>query len=72
MRLALLYSDGSIGVLPVDTSVDRAWDHAADADRNERNPAHFTKVARVSIHIEETLQRSVTENLCATCGNPHN
>lgn len=70
MRLALLYSDGSMGVLPLETSIERAWEHAADADRNERNPAHFTKVARVSIQIEETLSRPAKDAACPTCGTP--
>lgn len=70
MRLALLYSDGSMGILPAETSVERAWEHAADADRNEHNPAHFTKVARVSVQIEEALCPPAREVTCPTCGAP--
>ena len=69
-RIALLYSDGSIGIMPPATSIEKAREEAKDADHNETDPAYFTKVATIEINIVEVLDvpRSEAVKNCPVCG----
>ena len=55
-RFALLYSDGSIGVLEAGTDYLEATRQRDFVDTNEHDPQHFTRVAIVQVTIIEILQ----------------
>lgn len=56
-RFALLYSDGSFGGLRADETLEDALVQAEEADFNERDPAHFTRVLRVTLIENEEIER---------------
>ncbi len=55
LRLAILYSDGTIGVLGRDATREWAMEQKALCDEGETCPAHRCGVAVVDIGIMETL-----------------
>lgn len=55
IRLAILYSDGTIGVLRPGTSREEADRQKAFADAGETDPAHRCGLATVDIQVTETL-----------------
>lgn len=67
-RYALLYSDGSFGILSAGASLEKAREEAAFADHGEAD--HFTRVGRVSIVILEDLgmNSTVADQKCPACG----
>lgn len=72
-RFALLYSDGSFGILSAGASLEKAREEAAFADQNETDPARLTRVGRVSLVILEdfgTLS-PIVEQKCPSCGREH-
>lgn len=70
-RLALLYSDGSMGILSDGATEKSAREDAMFADANETDPAKMTKVVRVRLEITETLVEPKAprrrEGVCACC-----
>lgn len=63
--LALLYSDGSAGILKADASVEDARAERKIADKNEIDRAQMTKIAKVRIELVEMIddpERSPLEN----------
>jgi len=72
-RLALIYSDGSLGLLTEDRSLDHAFKEAKESDFNEHNPANFTKVARVAFEVLEIVTDPDAKGpaTCSTCGALH-
>jgi hypothetical protein len=54
-RLALIHSDGSISVFGKTTTLDYAREESRLADRGEKDPAHFTKIARIEVKILEII-----------------
>jgi hypothetical protein len=71
--LALHYSDDSFGILSAGTSLEKAREEAAFADRGETDPRHFTRIARVSLIIIEDLGTlsPIVEQKCPSCGREH-
>ncbi|TDX64031.1 hypothetical protein EDE12_106177 [Methylosinus sp. sav-2] len=69
-RYALIYSDGSFGILSAGASLEKAREEAAFADQNETDPRHLTKVGRVSLIILEDFGTiaSAAEQKCPSCG----
>jgi hypothetical protein len=77
-RFALLYSDGSIGILNDAKSLDDALEEAKIADANEDEINHLTKVARVRVDVVEIVfdptisaahaRTSQGRGKCKTCG----
>jgi hypothetical protein len=55
LRLAILYSDGSIGVLRPDATRREAMEQRDIVDSGETDPAHRSGLATVDIAIKETL-----------------
>ncbi|MGJ0505644.1 MAG: hypothetical protein ACR652_00630 [Methylocystis sp.] len=55
-RLALVYSDGSFGVLSEGTTIETAREEREFCDRNEHDPQHLTKIARVQVTILDVLE----------------
>ena len=75
-RLALIYSDGSMGIVEPGTTLDEAWQEALAADRNENDPAHFTRIAMVKVEIVEIvdtpalgLAQAPAKIACPHCGD---
>lgn len=71
--LALLYSDGSMGVLPSGADLEQARREARESDVNETDPSHFTQLVRVRIEITEHLDvperdRERASGRCPNCG----
>lgn len=54
-RLALLYSDNSAGILHEGCTVQDADAERQFSDKNERESAHRTRVARVRVTIIEVI-----------------
>ena len=48
-RLALLFSDGSLLVLPEAANLKQARREAVECDENEQDPAKFTRVVSLVI-----------------------
>jgi hypothetical protein len=67
---ALIFSDGSLGLLDRQATIDDARQEARLADRGEEEPEHFTHIARVEIKIIEIIDGPpiVPEKLCPRCG----
>ena len=72
-RLALIYSDGSLGLLTEGRSLDHAFKEAKDSNFNEHNPANFTRVGLVSFEVLEivTDPDAKGQATCPTCGAVH-
>lgn len=73
-RFALLYSDGSMGVMSERQTLEDTRRDAADSDRGETDPVHFTRVARVDIVITEMLgtgHDAPPEEICPYCRRSH-
>ena len=75
MRFALLYSDGSVGILRAEASLDEARKEREWVDRNERDPRHLTKIACVTFDIVEIVDDPTTapappaSGACPVCGS---
>ena len=74
-RLALAYSDGSLGVLSADKTLADARLERDWADNNETNPAHFTDIVKVRVEVigDVEIHRGASHvpdssGRCATCG----
>lgn len=69
-HLALLYSDGSMGILSPETTLDMAKAERVHVDHNETRPEHLTKIVRVRVDVIEIIPIGMTEtsNRCLTCG----
>ncbi|MBM3578705.1 MAG: hypothetical protein FJX40_13875 [Alphaproteobacteria bacterium] len=59
VHLALLYSDGSMGVLSPGATLDQAEKDRAFADEGERDPARLTKIARVACPGDDELREFI-------------
>lgn len=71
-RLALLYSDGSVGILPADADLAQAERDADFADLDDDDEAHRTRIARVTFAVMEILPRVLPiATTCSTCGRTH-
>lgn len=55
-RLALQYSDGSIGVLRGDASIEKAREEREFADVGEGNAKHLTNLVRVRVEVIEIIE----------------
>lgn len=55
-RLGLLFSDGSLNVLPSTAGMDQARREACECDEGEKDLAHLTKIVRVEIAISEEIE----------------
>jgi hypothetical protein len=55
-RLALIFCDGSITLLPSDTSLVQARREAISCDENQTAPALMTRLVRVWIGEPEALE----------------
>jgi hypothetical protein len=55
-RLALLFSDGSILILPPGASIEQARKEALSCDENESNPQNFTTLLSVAVHAIEIIE----------------
>lgn len=72
-RLALLYSDGSLGIFTAGRTLDSAREDALLADDKENDPEHFTKVVKVEFRITEVVEtpkqpKAACAAACPTCG----
>lgn len=54
-RIALLYSDGSLGVLADGATIDDAVKQRVFSDAGERDPARMSKIARVGVTVIELV-----------------
>lgn len=72
-HLALLYSDGSLGVLRPGAAIEQAERDRAFSDDGERDPAHMTKIARVEVTVLEIIDAPIADadQACLHCGKPH-
>lgn len=73
-RLALLFSDGSVGILSASATLEQARRDRECVDLNERNPHHLTKIARVEFTIVELVEAPPIDappETCPHCGAPH-
>ena len=55
-RLALIFCDGSLMVLPPDASLSQARREAISCDENQTDPALMTRLARVCIGEPKALE----------------
>jgi hypothetical protein len=55
-RLALIFCDGSITVLPPDASLVQARREALSCDENQTDPMLMTRLARIWIGEPEALE----------------
>lgn len=55
IRFAILYSDGTIGVLRAGATREEADKQKAFADAGENDPAHRCGLATVDIQVTKTL-----------------
>ena len=55
-RLALIFCDGSLIVLPPDASLSQARREAISSDENQTDPALMTRLARIWIGKLEVLE----------------
>jgi hypothetical protein len=71
--LALIYPDGSIGLLDRGLTIEEAQEEARLADRGEEDPEHFTHVARIDIKIIEIIGGPpiAPETYCPRCGRAY-
>lgn len=71
-RLALLYSDGSLGILSAGQPIEKAREEVQWVDDKEKNPEQFTKIVRVSFTVMEVLETPKlgqdSSSVCPTCG----
>ena len=76
-RLALLYSEGSLGIALPGAAVATLREDAILSDRNEADPAHFTQVVRVRLEVIEVVETpsavaaAAHGGACAACGRVH-
>lgn len=54
-RFALLFSDGSILMLPAGTGIEQARKEALSCDENEGDPKNFTSLIRVAVRVVDTI-----------------
>ena len=67
--LALIYSDGSMGIFSKETTLNDALEEAIASDRGETDSSHFSKLARVDVTVIEIIDTpSIAQKLCPTCG----
>lgn len=76
-RLALLYSDGSLGIGMPGAPAESFRDEAIFSDKNETDPANFTQIVRVRLEVIEVVETPSAVaaagrgGICAACGRPH-
>lgn len=71
-RLALIYSDGSMGVLKDGKTIEAAREEREFADAHQKDPMKLTKIALVRIEPVEFYPHStVVAETCPTCGRTH-
>lgn len=64
-RLALLYSDGTIGILAEAATLGDARREREYADHGEADPAHWTKIARVELFSVVVVEDPAAEGAAA-------
>ena len=68
MRLALVYSDGSVTVLAPETTLEHAIAYRADCDDDTGRPEHRTRVAYVTLKIVATAEAGFESDLATIEG----
>lgn len=74
-RLALLYSDGSMGVLGEGATIEQARKEREFVDKGARR-ADLTKIGRITIDVitvvdDPAAPAPASAAACPTCGRPH-
>ncbi|MCW2317242.1 hypothetical protein M2322_002801 [Rhodoblastus acidophilus] len=54
-RLVLVYSDGSMGVMPANAPTSSAMREAEEVDANETDPAHLTRIFRARVELLDEI-----------------
>ena len=73
-RLALIFSDGSMGVCPEGSVLEKVLAEAAEEDPHETDADLFVRVAEVEISIAIDHGAPRAKDLptkCPTCGRSH-
>ena len=55
-RFALIFSDGSMLILPESVDIQHARKEALSCDENEDNPLNFTMLGRVAVSVIEVVE----------------
>lgn len=67
-RLAIVYSDGSIGIHREQERLSKVAEQCADDNKRQTDPQLLARVAKVRVEIVDFIEVARKEKCCPTCG----